>query len=555
MAKEKKKDKKVKRFEKNTLFLGIICIASFFLTIGYAKVTNVNLYIEGSASVDIQKVVTISVVTYASNNNADIQNSTINMYYQSMLDSTIVLANDKDSTITYSITVVNLSNVEKKFVEVLYDDDFYDNPDITFELNGLTTDTVLQPGEDLTFTITFKYAEEKESYDNTILHSYLNFKFDNKSLIEEITYDGTCVFSGQGIDVVGDCTQGGHSDYIDTGLALFSEENYLRDFEISFNIDEIDASRFRSGQVDTVFSCLYESSPFPGIALRIQNSAWYLQVGNGTDNKKITINEDIESFKIKKVNGRVYYKINDGPFIYTTNINNLSNNFNDHLTLGVALNPDGTPKPERYLIATLSDVNVQLLEPNENMYEVMDQMILDFIGEDMVTAYEMTGSHTFDGTASTAVDTGVQLFSTDTYQDSFVVSLTINDLTIGNQVTQATLFNAKNEGSSKYPGLVLRRNGARFELAFKDGESLTTSVYIPASAERINIIKKGMSLYYQVDYDEIKPLGNSNNISSFPVANCFTVPATFGSNINGSGNYDRIIVGTLSNLKIMVPDN
>ena len=306
-----------------------------------------------------------------------------------------------------------------------------------------------------------------------------------------------------------------------------------------------------------MFSCLYEESPYPGIALRIQDSQWFLQVGNGYDNKKLYFPaESIQSFKLKKVHGRVYYSINGEAWTYIVNINNLSNTFNDHLTLGVALYPNGTPRTERYLIATLSDVNVQLLEPADNMYEIIDQMILDFVGEDMTTAFEMKSSHAFDGTASTAVDSGVALFNSTNYQNSFIVSFTIDSFDFNNQTfTQATLFNAKNEASNKYPGLMMRKSGNRYELAFKDGESLVTSVYIPADAQRINIIKKGMELYYQYDFGDIKPLGNSNNISAFLLSNCFNVPATFGSNINSSGNYDRIIVGTLSNMKILVPEN
>ncbi len=560
MKRRKKEIKKEVLVKNCTIFLALICLGLIFLSNGYAVITDLHLSLNGTAVAMAQNTVAISSVQYVSDNNADTTNSQINNFYGTMMDSSICLNNDKDSTITYRVTVINLTNRAKKYVETTHDLLFYDNTDITYEVSGIDTNTTIEQGESTSFNITFKYAEEKQNYTDTTLNSYINFVFDNVSdNLEEITYLGNCVFRGQNQDIIGSCAGGRHVDYLDTGISLFNQQYYHKDFEIGFTVNNIDNSRFRSGKVDTVFNCLYDSSPFPGITFRIENSKWYLQVGNGISNKKLSFDKgSIQKFKLYKRDNLVYYEINDGSPVYVTDLTNLALNFNSTCTFGTALNPDGTPRPERFLVADLSDVYLKVTEPEneppEPTYDDMDEMILAFVNETMTTAFESSSAHTFDGTSSSVVPTNVPLFSTTNYQKSFIVTLEIDDFDITHQTfTQATLFNAKNEGSNKYPGLVLRKNSNKLELGFKNGEGQTlTSTTIPPTAKRINIIKKGMGLYYQYDFEDIKTLGT---ISSFPVGNCFNVQSTFGSNINGSGSYDRILVGTLSHMKIQIGSN
>ena len=560
MSKNKKRKNAKSYVNKTSRLIGVVFLLSFIFGIGYANITAANLSITGVATSSGQTGVVISDVTYLSNTYGNVSNSNINTYYQTMMDSTIALTDNYLSTITYQVTITNLGNYEKEFQGVQYDAEFYDNEDIDFEITGLTIGDLISANETKVVNITFKYKEQKAHYENTVLNSYLNFKFDSP-IIEEYKITSLCEFHGEGNDIVGDCANGQHIDYINTGISLFSAENRNNDFEISFEVDSIDPSRFRSGKVDTIFNCLNDATPYPGIVFRIENSKWYLQVGTGVDNKKLYWNpSDIQAFKLKKVNNKVYYSINNGPDVYVDDLSTIPI-FNDSLTIGASLLPNGTPVNNRFLIANLSNFYLRVLEPGNQeepeirTYATVDQEIADFMEEPMTVAFSSSGQHVFDGINASIIDTGVELLSSTNYQKSFVVTFTIDSFTKTGQAYQATLFNIKDESNNNYPGLMIRLSGDKYELAMKDGIGTVASVNIPLTANRINIIKKGMEMYYQVDLEVIKPLGNSNDFTNYPLSNTFNIPATFGCNINGSGNYDRIIKGTLSDMIIKVPAN
>jgi len=547
----KKTKKSFSQFNNTSKLLGLIIFLTLIMGIGYANITGIELSLSGVASASGQTGVVISNVTYLSNNNADVSNSNINTYYKTMVDSTITLRDDPNSSITYQVSIINLTNTVKEFKGVIYDNNFYDNLDIVFEVTGISIGDTIDPNETIIANITFKYKEQLQYYDERVLNSYLNFKFDGQS-IEEYEISSICEFHGESNDIIGDCANGQHIDYINTGISLFSTENHDNDFEIGFTVDSIDPSRFRKGKVDTIFDCLNDAQPYPGIAFRIEDSKWYLQVGTGVNNKKLRWNpEDIQSFVLKKISNKVFYSINGESYNYVTDLSTIPT-FDNPLTIGAALSPTGVPNSDRFLIANLSNFYVKVTEPSGNPYEVIDQAIANFMGETMTVAYSSSGAHVFDGTSANIIDTGVELLNSTNYQKNFVVTFNIDEFTSNDQVFQATLFNIKDESNNTYPGLMLRLSNNRYELSMKDGTGNVAQVYIPLTINRINIIKKGMDFYYQVDFDSITPLSDTNNFSNYPISNTFSIPATFGCNINSSGNYDRMIYGTLSDMKIQV---
>ena len=162
---------------KKLLLIIFLFIATLFLGIGYAQISSVELNIGGSVIAQKQTGVVIMDVHYVSNNNANISSSIINSYYQTMLNSKIVLGNDSSSSITYEITIKNLTNAPKRFDGAVYEQEFYDNPNITYELNGLSIGDVLASNQSVTFTITYKYTGTDIS--NNILNSYINFSFND----------------------------------------------------------------------------------------------------------------------------------------------------------------------------------------------------------------------------------------------------------------------------------------------------------------------------------------------------------------------------------------
>ena len=542
--------------KKTGIFIGIIIVACCFLGVGYASITGVDLTLEGDASMEGQTGVVISNIVLSDSHATNPNFSKINTYYQTLLDSQVVLGNDLASYVTYTITITNLTDKKQVFKGIEYDPSYYDNTDIIYELTGLNVDDYITAGQTATVQLKFKYDPNLQTITEDTLNSIINFKFQEESgVIMEKTYPGLCNFNGEGNDITGDCVgPDEHVDYLDTGIALFSDENYSKDFEIGFNIVSFDSSRFVTAQRDTIFNNLYDNSPFPGVTFRVQNKKWFLQAGNGTSNQKKELGTDIQSFKIIRRNGYIYYKINDGDETYYTDLNSFPNTFNQTLTFGVSINTDGTPRTERYLQATLSDMYVRLTEPKDpSDYFEIDQMINEFVGVELTNAYQLD-SHVYNGTTDTANTTGLALFDQTNYQKSWVATFELDDVDISGQVAaQASLFNVKEELVSPYKGLVLRKQSAsdtKYTLNLRKSATEVSTVSIPKSAKRINIIKKGMDFYYQFNHNDIRPIGTDNSFAGMTIDECFPTEATFGSIKYDSGNYDRVIVGTLSKMSI-----
>lgn len=166
----------------------IILISTLFMSIGYSSINSITLDITGTASATAQSGVFITNVEYMSNNGANTSSSTINNYYKTVLDSTIVLGNSSSSNITYNITLYNNSNEDYAFIGTVYADNFYDNSNIKIDLNGLEeNDIIVANGGTITFSITFSYAGT--TTENNTLNSYLNFKFGKPHTVTYLNFD------------------------------------------------------------------------------------------------------------------------------------------------------------------------------------------------------------------------------------------------------------------------------------------------------------------------------------------------------------------------------
>lgn len=99
-----------------------------------------------------------------------------------MLVSNITLSETNvDSSISYEITVYNKKNTNYRFVGVTYDEEFYSNTNIMFELSEIQVGDKIESESSLSFTVTFKYVDnvnlDEENFNN-VLNSYLNFNFE-----------------------------------------------------------------------------------------------------------------------------------------------------------------------------------------------------------------------------------------------------------------------------------------------------------------------------------------------------------------------------------------
>ncbi len=165
-----------KKFKLQFIILGFIIISAFCLSIGYASLESITLDIKGEITALPQTEIFITDVQYNTNVGANVANSNIEQFYQTLMQSTVNLGKDENSSITYNITMYNSGNQPYTFKEVEYTDEFYDNPNITFDLDGLKRWDVVQPKQYITFSITFHYLNNSVA-DNNILNSYLNFRF------------------------------------------------------------------------------------------------------------------------------------------------------------------------------------------------------------------------------------------------------------------------------------------------------------------------------------------------------------------------------------------
>lgn len=185
------KTKNKKHLSINKIFPVIIFLATVLMSIGYASINHVNFSIDGNVFAKDVENVYITSVKYVSDIEADLENSKILSAYQTNLNSNIVLSNNnKDSLITYEISVFNASDYDYQFIDVEYlaGDGTYSNENITFS-TSLNKYEIIKSKDTLSFTITFSYLNGKVSDDNQ-LESLLNFNFELVKYIL-VSFDGT----------------------------------------------------------------------------------------------------------------------------------------------------------------------------------------------------------------------------------------------------------------------------------------------------------------------------------------------------------------------------
>lgn len=159
------------------LILGII-FSICFLSVGYAAITSTNLNINLLVSTTTYEGMFISDVKYTSDNGAEIEKSEIIDYNGTMLHSDIFLSpTSTSSSITYTVTIFNNSDSNKKFTGISYAEAFYSNQDIMYKIEGMQLNEIIEKGNGKTFDLTF-YYNNISTITNNELDSYLNFNFD-----------------------------------------------------------------------------------------------------------------------------------------------------------------------------------------------------------------------------------------------------------------------------------------------------------------------------------------------------------------------------------------
>ena len=170
---------------------------------------------------------------------------------------------------------------------------------------------------------------------------------------------GPCIFGGKNANITGEaCSTYNSTNYINSGISLFSSENLNKDFDVSFNIDRYVTSEQPEAQVTLMNAFLERTGRGYGILLRRSNNNLSLIIRDGNNNDKELILSNLTKLRIVRKNKKICYSINDGPFVLAINTNNFSAPFNVPITFGASLDQSGNPF--RYIKGTLSNISVAL---------------------------------------------------------------------------------------------------------------------------------------------------------------------------------------------------
>jgi len=161
---------------------------------------------------------------------------------------------------------------------------------------------------------------------------------------------------------------GSDGKYVDSHVALFSEANYSKDFEIGFNIDSYDPNN-QDEASKTQFTFVNtkdedgSTSTRPGFVFRtFESDKTKLQLAVAANSSSNTIFNDcstVKSVKIYRKSGKIYYSINGGEKnLVNVNLANYTGRFNTTATFGASVQRNGTVY--RHLNATLSNMYIKL---------------------------------------------------------------------------------------------------------------------------------------------------------------------------------------------------
>ena len=417
-----------------------------------------------------------------------------------------------------------------------------------------------------------------ESYNNEQVVQNINKNDENEITLyaqwveasEGFYYPGYCIFNGQGHDVEGECAEGQHIDYVDTGIKLFSEENYQRSFVLSFTIKEVGDQTFTDYR-STIFNALYEiddreHGKYPGLLLRVEGNKWMIEASKGREpdyaakiyfnkeellNKKLTVIRYNDGDTIK-----VYYMVDDeGPFLLK-DITDFADPFDTTLTFGASIE-DGVIY--RYSVANLKDIYFEFVDDDRTLEDLTGGHVEEQI-DDMVTVFSQEGSCTFHGPGSNItgedcslfadydyIDTEADLFSIGNIGKDFEMYFELDGYEDGNQSeNQATVMNAFLERTGTGYGILLRRLNDKLQMIMRDGNGKEKKINVNITDPLfVKIIRKNGHICYSINNGNLKYAINMNNFAAV-----FNVPVTFGASIDKNGNVFRNINGTMSNMYI-----
>ena len=210
---------------------------------------------------------------------------------------------------------------------------------------------------------------------------------------------GKCEFNGAtNSNITGtECQDYSDVKFIDTGIALYNNANYAKDYQIHFTIDHYEPSEQNNSQdsqqtfVSEKLGSGASDAPYNGKApgLIVRRSGNNIEIknsfGQGTDStnskKTVVAYKDTAEISVFRINHVIYSSVNSGPLIEIQDMTNFQQQFelttwfggypsdgctgNDSTPIGVCTNV------KRYIEADLSNMYIRLGDFDEsNLYTI-----------------------------------------------------------------------------------------------------------------------------------------------------------------------------------------
>ena len=199
-----------------------------------------------------------------------------------------------------------------------------------------------------------------------------------------------------------------------------------------------------------------------------------------------------------------------------------------------------------------------------NNLSTTDGDIVTLYAEWWKVQYAHAGDAVFDGTASTFIDTGVNIFSTTNINKDFEIRFTFKSVDsdiLDYTPTQPTFFNAKDESNNKYPGLNIRFDGSIDVMnpSYRWGGS---TVKVPKNGISVNNApvsfvykRKNGVITMQYSYDGfVSEEYTLITQSSWTLNQPFATNVAFGGYFDSNNQPGRFFKGTLSDMIILMDD-
>ena len=174
---------------------------------------------------------------------------------------------------------------------------------------------------------------------------YARWNYANFPIVYKM--NGRCEFDSGRIDyATGDCKKYYNQTYLDTGVKLYDEENYLNDYEISFDITNI--YNITSPTKQTIVNTKLESNNYPGVVLRYESSGLELSSKKNSSQQKVTTDySSLSHVRIVRDNEQIYYSFNNQSLELLQNVKGFTQFFDLPVWFGAA--PDSEGNPQRFL--------------------------------------------------------------------------------------------------------------------------------------------------------------------------------------------------------------